>query len=433
MAAAAAASSAPAGDSVPLVLVTGASGFVGSHCVRVLLAGGFRVRGTVRDPKDDAKTAPLRELEGASDRLELVAANLMKDDGWTEAVAGAMYVLHVASPFPITAPKHKDDLIRPAVDGTLRVLKAAAAEACVRRVVLTSSVASITEGRSPAELKDRTFSEEDWSDLESGCIAAYPESKTRAERAAWEFIKSGQPEGRGLELATINPSFIVGPMIRRSPCSSVEVVQNLMERKFSIIPDVNLWCVDVRDVAEAHVRAMVLPAAAGKRFLLSTREYGLQEVRSARAAALLLICAAGRLTARRQRCPHCRAPRFQPSGRYSQMGVDLAAVYNPKGYSVPTAKASNWLIHVAGWFSATAAATVPRLGVHEKHNHAQAEAVLGVRWRDVKTAVAELAASGVALGLIQPPKGAAALECPPLGDVRTEGISVEDVPAAKES
>ncbi|KAA0154601.1 hypothetical protein FNF31_06256 [Cafeteria roenbergensis] len=392
MAAAAAASSAPAGDSVPLVLVTGASGFVGSHCVRVLLAGGFRVRGTVRDPKDDAKTAPLRELEGASDRLELVAANLMKDDGWTEAVAGAMYVLHVASPFPITAPKHKDDLIRPAVDGTLRVLKAAAAEACVRRVVLTSSVASITEGRSPAELKDRTFSEDDWSDLESGRIAAYPESKTRAERAAWEFIKSGQPEGRGLELATINPSFIVGPMIRRSPCSSVEVVQNLMERKFSIIPDVNLWCVDVRDVAEAHVRAMVLPAAAGKRFLLSTREYGLQE-----------------------------------------MGVDLAAVYNPKGYSVPTAKASNWLIHVAGWFSATAAATVPRLGVHEKHNHAQAEAVLGVRWRDVKTAVAELAASGVALGLIQPPKGAAALECPPLGDVRTEGISVEDVPAAKES
>ena len=283
------------------------AGFVGSHCVRVLLAGGFRVRGTVRDPKDDAKTAPLRELEGASDRLELVAANLMKDDGWTEAVAGAMYVLHVASPFPITAPKHKDDLIRPAVDGTLRVLKAAAAEACVRRVVLTSSVASITEGRSPAELKDRTFSEEDWSDLESGRIAAYPESKTRAERAAWEFIKSGQPEGRGLELATINPSFIVGPMIRRSPCSSVEVVQNLMERKFSIIPDVNLWCVDVRDVAEAHVRAMVLPAAAGKRFLLSTREYGLQEVRSARAAALLLICAAGRLTARRQRCPQSPA------------------------------------------------------------------------------------------------------------------------------
>lgn len=255
------------------------AGFVGSHCVRVLLAGGFRVRGTVRDPTDDAKTAPLRELEGASERLELVAANLMKDDGWAAAVAGAMYVLHVASPFPITAPKHKDDLIRPAVDGSLRVLKAAAAEAGVRRVVLTSSVASITEGRHPDELKDRTFSEKDWSDLESGRIAAYPESKTRAERAAWEFIKSGQPEGRGLELATINPSFIVGPMIRRSPCSSVEVVQNLMERKFSIIPDVNLWCVDVRDVAEAHVRAMVLPAAAGKRFLLSTREYGLQEVR----------------------------------------------------------------------------------------------------------------------------------------------------------
>lgn len=125
------------------------------------------------------------------------------------------------------------------------------------------------------------YTEEDWSDLEAGLIQPYPESKTRAERAAWDFVKEA---GSPFELAVINPSYIVGPIIRRCPFSSVDILANLVERRFTAVPDLNMWAVDVRDVAEAHVRAMLFPEAAGKRFILSAREIPMREVRTCRLA-----------------------------------------------------------------------------------------------------------------------------------------------------
>lgn len=129
----------------------------------------------------------------------------------------------------------------------------------------------------------QVFTEKDWSDLKSGLIQPYPESKTRAELAAWDFVKAE----KSFELTVINPSLIVGPVIRRCPFSSVEVIANLVERRFSAVPDLNLWAVDVRDVAEAHIRALVRPAAAGKRFILSAREIPMRAVSYRRSCAFI--------------------------------------------------------------------------------------------------------------------------------------------------
>jgi dihydroflavonol-4-reductase len=281
----------PSTPSADLVLVTGGSGFVGAHCVIALLQAGHRVRTTIRTP---ARAADVRAqltaggIDDPGDRLEFAVADLTRDDGWVEAVAGARFVLHVASPFPTTQPKDPEELIVPARDGALRVLRAAR-DAGVERVVLTSSFAAIGYGHAPTE---RAFTEEDWTELDSGRpVSAYAQSKTLAERAAWAFVHD---EGGGLQLATVNPVGILGPVLGPDVSSSVELIRLVKEGRLPRLPDVHFGVVDVRDVAALHLLAMTRPEAAGQRFLAIAGD-----VMSAQEVALLIRGHLGEAAGRR--------------------------------------------------------------------------------------------------------------------------------------
>lgn len=244
------------------VLVTGGSGFVGARLILQLLADGHRVRTTVRSlAREPMVRAMLREggVE-AGERLSFAAADLEQDEGWAAAVADCRYVHHVASPFPAGGPRHEDDLIKPARDGTLRVLRAAR-DAGVERLVLTSSFAAIGYGVGP---RSAPFDETSWSDLQGPGVTAYVKSKALAERAAWDFIAA---EGGGLELSVINPVGVFGPVLGEDISSSTQIVQRMLNGAIPACPRLYFGVVDVRDVADLHVRAMSHSAAKGERFL----------------------------------------------------------------------------------------------------------------------------------------------------------------------
>ncbi|MFL5846086.1 MAG: SDR family oxidoreductase [Solirubrobacteraceae bacterium] len=239
-----------------LVLVTGGSGFIGAHCIRRLHQDGYRVRTTVRSL---AREAEVRQMAGDGP-LEVVAADLSSDDGWAEATAGCAYVLHVASPFPLAQPKHEDELIIPAREGALRVLRAAR-DAGVQRVVMTSSFAAVGYGHGHP---DKVYDETSWTDVDGDGVSAYGKSKTLAERAAWEFAEE---EGGALELATVLPVAVLGPLPGPDASTSIELVKRLIDGSMPGVPKVAYGLVDVRDVADLHVRAMTAPEAAGERFI----------------------------------------------------------------------------------------------------------------------------------------------------------------------
>jgi len=244
------------------VLVTGGSGFIGAHTILQLLAAGHRVRTTVRNlARQDDVLAMLRQGGATSTgNLSFVAADLTADTGWAEAVKGCDHVLHVASPLPAHVPRDDNELIIPARDGTLRVLRAAR-DAGVRRVVQTSSFAAIGYGH-PA--RQRPFDETDWTDLAGGGVQPYAKSKTLAERAAWEFMAR---EGGALELAVVNPVGVLGPVLGPDFSTSIMMVQGLLAGQAPAAPKIHFGLVDVRDVADLHLRAMTDPAAKGERFL----------------------------------------------------------------------------------------------------------------------------------------------------------------------
>ncbi|MBT4428643.1 MAG: aldehyde reductase [Rhodospirillaceae bacterium] len=249
-------------NSATLVAVTGASGFIGLHCVLALLKEGYRVRGTLRDLAREASLrAALEKHVEIGDRLEFCTAELTSDDGWVEALQDCTYVLHVASPIPREVPKHEDDLIIPARDGALRVLRAAG-EAGVSRVVQTSSIAAITNGHDHGD--SYIYSEKDWTNLDVA-LPPYPKSKTIAERAAWEYMEN-LGDGNALELVVINSGMVYGPILEADYGTSGEVVRKLMRRDMPGVPKLGFASVDVRDVASAHIKAMEVPAAAGQRF-----------------------------------------------------------------------------------------------------------------------------------------------------------------------
>jgi dihydroflavonol-4-reductase len=250
------------------VLVTGGSGFIGAHCILQLLEAGYRVRTTVRSLKREPDVRAMLKQGGLAnpgDRLSFIAANLEKDAGWPEAVAGCTYVLHVASPLPPNTPKHEDELIIPARGGALRVVRASR-DAGVKRVVLTSSFGAIGYGHPP---QAAPFSEKDWSNL-NGDVPAYQKSKTLAERAAWDFIAS---EGGTLELSVVNPVGVLGPVLGSDYSTSILLVQRLMDGAVPGCPRLNFGLVDVRDVADLHLRAMTHPAAKGERFLAAAGDF----------------------------------------------------------------------------------------------------------------------------------------------------------------
>ena len=256
------------------VLVTGATGFIAGHVIHQLLEAGHEVYGTARSStKAAGLNAVLSDYAGRPVEVPLIEADLSSDDGWAEAVAGMDYVQHVASPFLANIPKDPDVLIRPARDGALRVLKASKV-AGVKRVVMTSSMAAIAYGWGDA--RPALLTEEHWSDPDNlKDNTAYTRSKTIAERAAWDYMAG---EGQGMELAVINPSAVLGPAMSADVSASIEILTQLMTGKAPASPRVGFCVVDVRDVADAHVRAMTVPEAAGERFLASGRFMWMAEV-----------------------------------------------------------------------------------------------------------------------------------------------------------
>lgn len=338
------------------VLVTGGSGFIGSYCILELLSAGYQVRTTVRSLQRENEVRELLRHGGvdAGDRLSFVAADLLSDAGWPEAVAGCEFVLHVASPLPAGLPKHEDDLILPAREGTLRVLRAAR-DAGVRRVVVTSSFAAIGYGQKP---RSEPFDETDWSVPEARGTTAYARSKTFAERAAWEFMAR---EGGKLELAVVNPVAVFGPVLGADFSSSIQLVKTMLEGLLPGCPKLWFGAVDVRDVANLHLRAMIDPAARGERFL-----------------AL--------------------------AGDFVRM-IDIARVLkNHLGASAsrpPTRELPNFLVRLAALRNPMVKLILPELGKKKNGTNAKASRLLGWTPRTTEQSVIATAESLLALGLVK--------------------------------
>jgi nucleoside-diphosphate-sugar epimerase len=331
------------------VLVTGGTGFVAAHCLVQLLAAGRQTRTTIRDLKREGDVRAMLRRGGVDEpgaRLAFFRADLNSDAGWAEAVAGCDYVLHVASPFPSTAPKDENELIAPARDGALRVLRAAR-DAGVKRVVLTSSFAAIGYG---VGQRAAAFTEEDWTRLDGSIVQAYPKSKTIAERAAWDFIAR---EGRGLELAVVNPVLVCGPVLGPDYSTSIVLVKRLLDGALPGCPDLWFGVVDVRDVADLHLRAMTDPAARGQRFLATAGDF----------VSVL------------------------------QIAQILKAGAGADARKVPTRRLPNWLMRGVGLFDSEVKGIVPELGKRRNASNEKARVLLGWAPRDVDDAVLATAQS----------------------------------------
>jgi nucleoside-diphosphate-sugar epimerase len=336
------------------VLVTGGSGFVGGHVLLQLLAAGHAVRTTVRSLAREPSVRAMLRNAGAEpgERLSFSAAELERDAGWAEAVAGCDYVLHVASPIGGAAPKHEDERIVPARDGTLRVLRAAR-DAGVKRVVLTSSCGAIYYGH---PLRKQPFDETSWTNLD-GEMSAYVKSKAIAERAAWDFVAA---EGGALELSVVNPSGIFGPVLGADAASSTELIARLL-RGMPGCPQIFFGVVDVRDVADLHLRAMTHPAAKGERFIAVSGE------------ALSMFDIARILRAR--------------------LG-DAAK-------KVPTRKLPNWLVRIGARSDPRMRELLPLLGKVRNATSAKAERVLGWKPRSREETIVATAESLLKFGIVR--------------------------------
>jgi len=241
------------------VLVTGITGYIGQHCAAELLRQGYEVVGTIRSTTKAEATRVAIGHVAPTDHLSFADADLLSDTGWVQALSGCTYVLHIASPFLLAEPKDENELIRPAVEGTQRVI-AASQKAGIKRLVLTSSTFAIIAGKDTG-----TYGPDDWSDTKAN-IGAYAKSKTLAERAAWAAIKDSP-----MELTVINPGAAFGPSLgAKIDGQSVAMMTDMIAGKVPMIPDMAMGMVDVRDVAKLHVAAMKADGAAGKRFIACT-------------------------------------------------------------------------------------------------------------------------------------------------------------------
>jgi nucleoside-diphosphate-sugar epimerase len=345
------------------VLVTGGSGFIGGHCILQLLAAGHQVRTTIRNLKREPEVRATLRSAGAQgdDGLSFFAADLENDAGWKEAAAGCDYVLHVASPFPSDVPKHEDELIVPAREGALRVLRASR-DGGVKRVMLTSSFAAIGYGH---PLQDAPFDETSWTDPNGSDVMPYIKSKTLAERAAWDFMAR---EGGALELAVINPVGVLGPVLGADYATSIALVQRLLDGAVPGCPKLYFGLVDVRDVADLHLRAMTNPAAKGERFLATAGDF------------VSMLDIAKTLKAR--------------------MGAAAK--------KVPAREIPNWVVRLVALRDSAAKQILPELGKRKNATSAKAKRVLGWSPRSAEEAIVATAESMVRLGLLKDsPKKAA--------------------------
>ena len=333
------------------VLVSGGSGYIAGFLIRQLVAEGWNVHTTVRHLDREAS---VRQLLAVDDRrLKFFAADLTADAGWAEAMSGCSHVAHVASPVPAGVPKNADELIVPARDGALRALRAARA-AGVRRFVMTSSVAAVSYGRGRGV---HHFTEADWTDPARPGTTPYIQSKTLSERAARDWVAR---EGGGLEFCTINPSVVLGPVWSRDYSSSVIILKKLLDGSLRACPDIGFGVVDVRDVADLHVRALTATGLAGERFIASGRFMKMLEIASV-------------------------------------LRNDLGA----QAHRVPTRTVPDWLVRLLAMFNPLARAVVGELGSIRNQDASHAKAVLGWSTRPVEESVVDAARSLLALGLVK--------------------------------
>lgn len=254
------------------VLITGISGFLGGHVALALLKQGYALRGSLRDPnRAEQVRARLREAGADVSRLDFRTLDLLDDRGWAEAADGCDYLQHIASPFVLAMPKDENTLIRPAVEGTRRAIRAALA-AGHKRIVLTSSVAAIDGGH---RSYDRPFATQDWTQVNGPHVNAYSKAKTLAEQAAWALVEA---EGAREKLAVINPGTMLGPLLDNDPGTSVVVIQRLLRGEMPMIPNLVLPYVDARDVADAQIAAMIAPDAGGHRHIVTNPSLPLGEI-----------------------------------------------------------------------------------------------------------------------------------------------------------
>lgn len=335
------------------VLVTGGSGYIGGWCVAGLLSQGYVVRTTVRDlARADGVRANIAKVADPGNRLSFHAANLMSDEGWDAAVEGCDYVLHVASPLGIAEPKDPNELITPAREGAKRAV-GAAIKAGVKRVVLTSSVAATSKG---ALAGDWVSDETQWTDVKVKGVSAYSQSKTLAEQAAWELIRTA---GGKTTLATVNPALVLGPVMDADASGSVQVVERLLSGRVPGLPRLGFNVVDVRDVADLHIRAMTDPKAAGERFVAAAN--------------------------------------------YAWMG-DIAAILRANlgaaAAKVPTRKVPDLVLRIVGLFDKELASVTPSLGHKHDNSSAKAQQVLGWTPRPLEETILDCARSLIAEGAV---------------------------------
>jgi len=338
------------------VLVTGGSGFIASHTILQLLAAGYKVRTTVRNLSREGEVLVMLRNGGAEpgEQLSFVAAELMTDAGWPAAVSGCEYVLHIASPFPSQVPKDENELIVPARDGALRMLRASR-DAGVKRVVLTSSFAAIGYGHTE---RAEPFTEKDWTNPDGADVMPYTKSKTLAERAAWDFIVR---EGAGLELAVVNPVGVFGPVLGPDYATSIMLVEKMLNGALPGVPHMCFGVVDVRDVADLHLRAMADPRAKGERFLAVSGDF------------MWLI----------------------------EIARTLKERMGERARRVPTRQLPDWLVRLARFKDESVKQIIPELGKWKNATSEKAQKVLGWSPRSREESVVATAESLVKLGLVK--------------------------------
>ena len=332
------------------VLLTGISGFLGGHIALRLIEAGYLVRGSLRDlSREQGVRMGLGHAGADISRLEFTQLDLMDDAGWTEAMAGCRFLLHAASPLMSRTPRRRHDLIRPAVEGTRRAMRAALASG-VERIVLTSSMAAIAYGHPPEKTH---FGANDWTDLGGRSVNAYTESKTRAEQLAWQMM---QEAGRRDDLTALHPGVVLGPLLDDDPGTSVILIQRLLQGGVPAIPDISLVLVHVDDVAAAHLQALTAPG--GQRIPLGAATLSMRELVQALAQA---------------------APHYERR--------------------LPRHSIANWAVRLLGLVNREIAGNTSELGLTKFLDQAPALALLGRPFLPAETAIAATAQSLRARGL----------------------------------